>query len=91
MTEELQNLNGVRDCVIYQKAEAQSTVSENDISQDLATLGGPKAVAGEAVTLTKDFWTLKAPIVILDDDGFKRYCRLMKGDPLPNWIHWKTA
>lgn len=75
LTKKLQNLTGVRDCIVYQKAATQSTIAEHDISSDLAALGGLKAVAGDSVTKTNDLFTVKAPVIILDDDGFKSYCK----------------
>lgn len=75
LTKELQKLEGVQDCVVYQKAEAVSFVSEDSISEELAALGGLEAVAGTAVSGRDGFWQVKAPVVILDDAGFTAYCR----------------
>lgn len=72
--EELKMLEGVKDCVAYQKAEAVSRIPLGDISTELAALGGPEAVAGASVTREEGFWLIKAPIVIMDDAGFAAYC-----------------
>lgn len=74
LADELPKLSGVKDCTIYQKAEAVCAVLENNISRELSALGGPKAVAADHVIKANGSWTLKAPILILDDDSFQKYC-----------------
>lgn len=74
LEDELKKLTGVRDLVIYQKAEAMSTLLEADISKELSALGGLEAVAGDPAANANDSLTVKAPIMILDDNSFKSYC-----------------
>lgn len=74
----------VSSCVIYQKALTAACVPASEISDELYALGGPEAVAGEnnAVTsqggqddtFAEENYLIDAPIVILDDDGFREYC-----------------
>lgn len=76
---------GVEDLVVYQKAEAVIQIPESSISPELAALGGPEAVAGSAVSGTsaegsdvsgpEAAWQVKAPVVVLDDTAFTRYCK----------------
>lgn len=73
LEDELKKLTCVRDIAIYQKAEAMSTLLEADISKELSALGGLKAVAGDPAN-TNGSMTVKAPIMILDDNSFKSYC-----------------
>lgn len=75
LTEELRELNGVRDLIFYQKAEACLTLSEDAMSRELAELGGVKAVAGDAVRDLESGWEIRAPIVVLDDAAFLEYCQ----------------
>lgn len=75
LTEELRELNGVRDLIFYQKAEACLTLSEDAMSRELAELGGIKAVAGDAVRELESGWEIKAPLVVLDDAAFLEYCQ----------------
>lgn len=75
---------GVSSCVIYQKALAAACIPVSEISDELHALGGPEAVAGENDAVTRqggqddtfaeENYLIHAPIVILDDDGFREYC-----------------
>ena len=75
LTQALHEVSGVEDLIVYQKAEVRIPVSDNDISPELKALGGPEAVAKAAVTDSDGVWQVKAPVVILDDDAFLRYCK----------------
>ncbi len=74
LTQALAETEGVNDLVIYQKAEALIPVPEEAISPELASLGGPQAVAGSSISSAEGSWLVKAPIVIMNDDAFMRYC-----------------
>lgn len=72
--EEIRDLEGVRDCIVYQKAEAVRPVMDGELSEDLTAMGGPETAAGSAVSRQGAAWLVKAPIVILDDTAFQMYC-----------------
>lgn len=74
LTQELKSLEGVQDLIVYQKEDAMVSVSKEVISQELAALGGPKGVAGDSITESAGAWQVNAPVVILDDGAFTRYC-----------------
>lgn len=74
LTQALAETEGVNDLVIYQKAEALIPVPEEAISPELASLGGPQAVAGSSISSAEGSWLVKAPIVIMNNDAFMRYC-----------------
>ena len=74
LTRELGREPGVEDLAVYQKAAAMVHIPEGEISPELAALGGPQAVAGEAVSSVDGGWQVKAPVVVLDDEAFARYC-----------------
>ena len=74
LTEELRELENVRDCIVYQKAEALTPVSEEWQSEELTALGGLGAVVGASAPKKGDSWLVKASVVILDDAGFTEYC-----------------
>lgn len=57
-----------------QKATAVCTIPETDISEEVNALGGLGAVAGSSITVGEGFYSVKAPIVIMDDAGFEEYC-----------------
>jgi putative ABC transport system permease protein len=72
--DEIRNLQGVQSCVVYQKATAIYSVPETNISDELSGLGGLGAVAGNSVTSIEGRYSVKAPIVIMDDKSFEEYC-----------------
>ena len=71
--DEIHTLNNT-DSVIYQKAEAYSSVPMAAISEEVESLGGLEALAGTSVSLAGDTYTIQAPIVIMDDSSFAAYC-----------------
>lgn len=64
---------GVRDAVAYQRATAKRVVSEDEMSEAMASFGG-FSHAGDEVSRTDGGWLVSAPVVILDDASFLRYC-----------------
>lgn len=72
-TQELQSTEGVRDCVVYQKAEAVTLLPDEWQSGELTALGGLGALSGTPKTPEGDY-EVKAPIIILDDESFLKYC-----------------
>lgn len=72
--EEIKGVQGVQSSIVYQKAEAVCFIPETYISEEVNTLGGLGAVAGSSVTVGEGSYLVKAPIVIMDDAGFKSYC-----------------
>ena len=74
-TDKLRGLEGVRDIIVYQKAKSIISVSEDWISDDLVKLGGLEKIAGKSATKSDGSWLIEAPIVIMDDEAFKEYCK----------------
>lgn len=72
--EEIKGVRGVKSSIAYQKAEAVCMISETGISDEVDALGGLGVLAGSSVTVGEDSYQVNAPIVILDDAGFKEYC-----------------
>lgn len=70
----VQNLPGVADAVVYQKAAALCPVSKTMVSQEAEDLGGLEAVAGIPVSGETDSYMVQAPLVIMDDESFAEYC-----------------
>lgn len=75
LLEELRGLPGADNIVVYQKAEALCLLPWEAQSQELQMQGGANALAGDLVPTGEGFFQVKAPIVILDDESFARYCR----------------
>lgn len=79
--EEIRALQGVRSSVVYQKAVAVCPLPESDMSEELLSLGGLGALAGNVPMAGEGNYSVKAPIVILDDVGFEEYCRQIGVEP----------
>ncbi len=62
------------DSIIYQKAGAYSSVPVDAISNEVKSLGGLEAIAGTSVSIADSFYSIKSPIVIMDDSSFSEYC-----------------
>lgn len=62
------------DSVIYQFAEARCIVPEDSVSDEVKGLGGLSAIAGNAVSAADGSYMVKAPVVIMDDSSFSKYC-----------------
>lgn len=74
LTGELAALPGVEDCLVYEKQQAAVLLPAEAQSDALQALGGLGALAGEEATAIQDGWLVEAPLVILDDAGFLRFC-----------------
>lgn len=60
--------------VVYQKAAAKCKLSKEQLSEEMKANGGFSHASEKDVTQTEDGVIVNAPIVILDDDSFLRYC-----------------
>ena len=74
LTGELAALPGVEDCLVYEKQQAAVLLPAEAQSEPLQALGGLGALAGEEATAIQDGWLVEAPLVILDDTSFLRFC-----------------
>ena len=72
------------DSVIYQKANAVCPVSADAVSEEVKSLGGLEAIAGSDVSMADGMYTIQAPIVIMDDSSFARYCAQIGVSPAEN-------
>lgn len=78
--DEIHALDGT-DSVIYQKAEAYSSVPTEAISKKVESLGGIEELAGNSVSAADDTYTIQVPIVIMDDISFAAYCEQIGVSP----------
>ncbi len=62
------------DSVIYQKANALCSVPEDGISDEVKSLGGLEAIVESAASTAGGFYSVQAPIVVMDDKSFAEYC-----------------
>ena len=62
--------------VLYTKKQyAECSIPETEISDELIHLGGPEAVTDNSINTEKCSYSVKAPIIIIDDKSFEEYCR----------------
>lgn len=79
LVKEMQGISGVADAAVYQKAEAVTFLPQELQSGELAALGGFGAVAGKVET--DGGFQVEAPIVILDDNSFLKFCSQIGAEP----------
>ncbi len=71
-TDELQDISGIQDATVYQKAKALTFLPEGLQSDELSSLGGLESVAG--TPKADGQFQVSAPIVVLDDTSFLNFC-----------------
>lgn len=74
LTAKLQELQGLKSIVVYQKAETLCLIPADRISAELAAKGGPESIAGIQKSAGQNAYLIEAPLVILDDESFAAYC-----------------
>ena len=72
------------DSVIYQKASALCSVPADAVSEEVQSLGGIERAAGSAVGAADGFYIVQAPVVIMDDSSFAKYCEQIGVSSLEN-------
>ena len=72
--QKLQAISGIRSAIVYQKAMAKRIIAEDEISEDMKSLGGFTVAGDNYVRKTDGGWLVNVPIVILDDASFLAYC-----------------
>lgn len=73
--EEVKKINGVKDYIIYQKAETECIIPMENISQELNLAGGLGKIAGSLVSYTGNSYIVKAPVIIMDNESFNKFCK----------------
>ncbi len=71
---EIDALNQVDSCNVYQKAIVYTWLTDDMFSDNLQASGGISAVAGSDVSVKDNKYKVKVPIVIMDDKSFQNYC-----------------
>lgn len=72
-TEKMLSLSGAQSATVYQKAEALGLIPDEMLSQEAAALGGPEGM-GAVVSQEDGFCLVEAPVVVLNDAAFLKYC-----------------
>lgn len=79
--QEIRQLQGVKDVLLYQKGAGVCLLPEAAQSRELKELGGLQAVAGSAAAFSEGEYRLKAPVIVMDDESFREYCRQTEAAP----------
>ncbi len=72
LSDELQDISGIQDAMVYQKAQAMTFLPEGLQSDELLSLGGLEPVAG--TPKADGQFQVSVPIIILDDTSFLNFC-----------------
>ena len=81
LMEELREITGIRDVVVYQKGLEQVVVSKELLSDEVNQLGGLGTITGMMPQESTEEYLIKAPIVVLDDESFQNYCNELGIEP----------
>lgn len=73
-TGEIQGLPEVQSAIVYQKAMAKAVITEDEMSEEMKSLGGFSQASDSYVQETEEGFLVNAPIVILDDASFLDFC-----------------
>lgn len=73
-TEQLREIPGVENVIVYQKAMAKSCITEEEMSEEMKANGGFSHDSGKYVTRGEAGFWVNAPVMILDDAAFLEYC-----------------
>ena len=80
--QEIRELPGIRDSILYQKAEMRISLPRDWQSPQLLALGGLEALTGnEAEKDRQGNDTVTSPVIIMDDESFLKYCRQIGASP----------
>lgn len=74
LTDALAALPGVEDCTVYEKQQAAVLLPADAQSPELQAAGGLTALAGSDAVPRQGGWLVEAPLVVLDDASFLRFC-----------------
>lgn len=77
----LRKLPQAADSIVYQKVKAKRLVAPEELSEELRESGGLMNAPSENVSFGDGAWLVNAPIVILDDESFLKYCRRIGAPP----------
>lgn len=80
-TEQIRALPGAEDVVVYQKAAAKCRLSEDELSEEMKANGGFSHASEKDAAREGEAFLVNAPIIVLDDVSFLRYCEQIGAAP----------
>ncbi|MCM1267525.1 MAG: ABC transporter permease [Bacteroidales bacterium] len=79
--ERIRALPEARDVAVYQKAAAKCRLFQDELSEEMRANGGFLHASEKDVEQIGETYIVHAPIVILDDESFLRYCEQVGAAP----------
>ncbi len=70
----IRNIPGVSKCISYRNVNAYSNISKDMLSDDLLFLGGIEVLKDTGIQALDNYYKIKTPFIILDDESFREYC-----------------
>ncbi len=70
----IRKMDNISSAVLYKTLNFQTTLTESDLSDELIEKGGYKAINGNANQNKNGDYIINAPVLVLDDDSFNKYC-----------------
>lgn len=64
---------GISSCILYGKGNIYVSMTKEGFSKELMELGGPETLSGSVVQQEGENYLLEIPVIVLDDDSFKKY------------------
>lgn len=70
----IRDVNGVSSAVLYKVANFQTVLNDDNFSEELIKKGSYKAMNTDTKQNETGDYVINAPVLILDDDSFDKYC-----------------
>lgn len=78
--ERAKETEGISSCILYGRGNIYVSAVKEDFSKELLELGGPESISGSIVKQEGEDYLLEIPVIVLDDDSFKKYAGNYMGE-----------
>lgn len=75
LLDNLRAVPGVKKCISYQVDEAYTLITKEMFSDELVTAGGLDSFKDTGIKEKEGLYSIKAPVIVLDEESFRDYCR----------------
>lgn len=80
LLETIRGIGQVTDCTGYRKVDASTLIPSATLSGELKQIGGLEVLKNTGIEKTGDQYIVRTPILILDDESYRNYCRQIGAD-----------